>query len=102
MAEPFNINFSDGGEIQKITFSGLLVINHIEKIIDSAKEKISFDKSIEIEISDCENIDITFIQFLIALQKTWLQAGLEFSVKAVIKDDLIRLVENAGFINVLK
>lgn len=102
MAEPFKIKFSDGGDSQNITFSGVLVINHIEKIITSAKEQLNFDKSLEVVVDECDNIDITFIQFLIALQKSWMQRGLEFSVKANIKDDLVRLIENAGFINVLK
>lgn len=102
MAEPFNIQFSKDANLQVVSFSGQLVINHIEKIIDSAKEHLDFDKSVEVVVEDCGNIDITFIQFLIALQKTWMQNGLEFSVKASVKEELIRLVENAGFINVLK
>ncbi len=102
MAEPFNIQFSKGANLQVVSFSGQLVINHIEKIIDNAKEHLDFDKSVEVVVEDCGNIDITFIQFLIALQKTWMQNGLEFSVKASVKEELIRLVENAGFINVLK
>ena len=102
MAEPFNIQFSTEANLQVVSFSGQLAINHIEKIISNAKEQLDFDQSLEVVIEDCENIDITFVQFLIALQKTWLQKGLDFSVKASVKEELVRLIENAGFINVLK
>lgn len=102
MAEPFSIQFSEDPNLQVLSFSGQLVINHIERITTLAKEQLDFDKSLEVVVENCENIDITFVQFVFALQKTWLQKGLDFSVKASVKEELIRLIENAGFINVLK
>jgi hypothetical protein len=102
MAEPYQIQFSADANVQIISFSGHLVINHIEKIVNSAKTQLDYEKSVEVVITNCDNIDITFIQFLIALQKTWMQNGLEFSVKSDIKEDLVRLIENSGFKNILK
>ena len=82
MAEPYQIQFSTDADLQVVTFSGQLVINHIEKITNSAKSQLDYGKSVEVVIENCDNIDITFIQFLIAFQKTWMQNGMEFSVKS--------------------
>lgn len=102
MTEPFSIQYSVSENLQLLSFSGQLVINHIEKIVGHVKERLDYGKSVEILVEACENMDITFIQFLVALQKTWMQKGLEFSVRSTVKEDLVRLIENAGFINVLK
>ncbi len=102
MAEPFAIQLVDNADDQAITFSGNLVINHIDKIASKVKEITNTKKSLEIIVDKCEGIDITFIQLIIALQKTWMQNGLEFSVQARIKEEHTRLIENAGFINILK
>ncbi len=102
MAEPYQIQFSTDADLQVVTFSGQLVINHIEKITNSAKSQLDYGKSVEVVIENCDNIDITFIQFLIAFQKTWMQNGMEFSVKSSVKEELIHLIENAGFTNILK
>ena len=102
MAEPYQIQFSTDADLQVVTFSGQLVINHIEKITNSAKSQLDYGKSVEVVIENCDNIDITFIQFLIAFQKTWMQNGMEFSAKSSVKEELIHLIENAGFTNILK
>mgnify|MGYP003588004404 CR=1 FL=1 len=102
MAEPYQIQFSTDADLQVVTFSGQLVINHIEKITNSAKSQLDYGKSVEVVIENCDNIDITFIQFIIAFKKTWMQNGMEFSVKSSVKEELIHLIENAGFTNILK
>lgn len=102
MAEPFQIRFSKGEEGSTLTFSGQLIINHIDKIVGDVKQQLDQKSSLEVVIEACENIDITFIQFLISLQKTWMQNELEFSVKSEIKPEQMKLIENSGFVNLLK
>jgi len=98
--KPFEIKFKDDKKKLTIKFSGSLVINHIEDIISTIKDRIDFTKDLHLNISNPDNIDLTFIQLVVSLQKTVLNKNLDFSVSAKIKDDLSLILTNAGFNNI--
>ncbi len=97
--EPFEIKFKDEPQLLTIKFSGNLIINHIEEIIVTVKKEVNMTKSLHINISNPESIDVTFIQLVISMQKTYLKKDLDFSVSAKIKDELKLILTNAGFNN---
>ena len=99
--KPFEIKFKDDKKKLTIKFSGSLVINHIEDITSTIKDKIDFTKNLHLNISNPDNIDLTFIQLIVSLQKTFLSKNLDFSVSAKIKDDLNLILANAGFNNII-
>lgn len=99
--KPFEIKFKDDTKKLTVKFSGTLVINHIEDIITTIKDEVDFTKNLHINISNPDNIDLTFIQLVISLQKTSLNKNLDFSVSAKIKDGLSLILTNAGFNNII-
>jgi hypothetical protein len=99
--KPFEIKFKDDKQKLTVKFSGSLVINHIEDIITEIKDRVDFTKSLHINISNPDNIDLTFIQLVVSLQKSYLDNNLDFSVSAKIKDDLNLILTNAGFNNII-
>ncbi len=99
--KPFEIKFKDDKQKLTVKFSGSLVINHIEDIITEIKDRVDFTKSLHINISNPDNIDLTFIQLVVSLQKSYIDNNLDFSVSAKIKDDLNLILTNAGFNNII-
>ncbi len=99
--KPFEIKLKDEKKKLTVTFSGSLVINHIESIVSTIKKGVDFTKSIHINISNPDSIDLTFIQLVVSLQKAYINKGLDFSVSAKIKDDLNLILTNAGFNNII-
>jgi hypothetical protein len=99
--KPFEIKIKDDKQKLTVKFSGSLVINHIEDIITEIKDRVDFTKSLHINISNPDNIDLTFIQLVVSLQKSYLDNNLDFSVSAKIKDDLNLILTNAGFNNII-
>ena len=99
--KPFEIKFKDEPQKLTVNFSGNLVINYVDEIVTTIKDKVDFKKSLHINISNPDNIDLTFIQLVISLQKTYLNKNLDFSVTAKIKDDLTLILTNAGFNNII-
>ena len=99
--KPLEIKFKDEPQKLTVKFSGNLTINYVEEIVTTIKDKVDFKKSLHINISNPDNIDLTFIQLVISLQKTYLNKKLDFSVSAKIKDDLTLILTNAGFNNII-
>jgi hypothetical protein len=94
---PYEIKFKDESKKLTIKFSGNLVINHIEEICNIVFEKTDVKKSLHLNIANPDTIDLTFIQFVLSLQKTYLNKDVDFSVTAKLRDDLKLLLGNAGF-----
>lgn len=98
---PYEVVCDELPEKMIIRFSGQLIINFIESITASVKEKVNTSKNLEIQVAQPDSIDVTFIQLLEALKNTYQSAGKEVSVSAQLKDELSTLIENSGFNYVL-
>ncbi len=101
MDKPFEIKIRKKSDLQTVKFSGNLMINYIEEIAKTVKEKVDLSKAVHVDIASPENIDLTFIQLVLSLQKTCLSNSVEFTVSSKIKDDLKLLLANAGFNNII-
>jgi len=100
MDKPFEVKIKNKSGHQAVTFSGNLVINYIEEITKTVNDKVDVSKAVHVDIANPDNMDLTFIQLVLSLQKTCLNNSVEFTVSSKIKDDLKLLLANAGFKNI--
>ena len=101
MDKPFEIKIKNKADKLTLKFSGSLVINYIEEITKEVKEKMDMSKAIHVNIANPENIDLTFIQLVMSIQKTCINKNIEFTVSAKIKEDQKLLLTNAGFNSII-
>lgn len=99
---PYFVNYEDSAESGTLTFSGQLIINFIESLTTVVKERINTKKDLVIAIDNPESMDVTFIQLLLAIKASYKESGKSIRITANLKDELSRLIENAGFTYVLK
>ena len=99
--ENFHIQVQNTQDGIKLNFSGQLTIAHIHKIKDAVSENVDFNKDIEVEVDNPENLDITFLQLIHSLKTTAEANKRQFSVSATLPNELESLVSNAGFADLL-
>lgn len=96
MSNPFSIAAADKQGTMTVTFSGNLIINHIEKIYEEMQELITPEQPVTFIIDNPDNLDITFVQMIISVKRLWKEKGSEFHVKTELKDDLKQLIAKVG------
>ncbi|SMO58006.1 hypothetical protein SAMN06265379_10375 [Saccharicrinis carchari] len=102
MSKPFSIDIKQDNDLQKITFSGQLIINHIDAIKEEFIESINLTKPLSISVNYPDGIDITFIQLIVAIKKAYNKNGIHINVEGKLHDEALSLIANAGFNNLLK
>lgn len=98
----YKIEIFEKKEGAEIHFSGNLIINNIEKIVEEIRENVSMERGYTLFIDNPENIDITFIQLIISIRKQIEANGNKLAVKATLKDDVRQLIQKAGLENTIK
>ena len=78
--------------ITEIHFSGSLIINHIAKIYEDLKGIVTKDKQYSLFIDNPESLDITFVELVISLKKSFK----ELKVTSTLKDDILQLLTKNG------
>lgn len=78
--------------INEIHFSGSLIINHIAKIYEDLKGIVTKDKQYSLFIDNPESLDITFVELVISLKKSFK----ELKVTSTLKDDILQLLTKNG------
>jgi len=96
MSNPYTIAAADKQGTMEVKFGGNLIINHIEKIYEEMQELITPEQPVTFIIDNPDNLDITFVQMVIAVKHLWKAKGKEFHVKTELKDDLKQLMAKAG------
>jgi len=72
---------NEQGLITDLTIGGLLVVENSQHIkIELLGALPRFDDSIKIEISEVDDIDLTFIQLIVAFRKQLYEKGTEFQL----------------------
>lgn len=97
MSSVYSLDVTNEGGKRQLTFSGDLIINHIDKMAAEVKEAIQSPSDTVVVVSDPSNIDMTFIQLLLAIRRQTTDGGKVFEVKSTIKDDLKELIRKSGF-----
>ncbi len=98
---PYTVIHDELPEQTIIRFSGQLIINHIEKIVEVVKSGLKTDKDLQIEIDNPESVDVTFIQLVLALKATLAANGKATNINAELKPEVQALIKNSGFQYVL-
>lgn len=88
---------NEQGLITHLKMGGLLVVEyaqHIKKELVDTLENLS--KTVEIQIGEVDDIDISFIQLIIAYTKRIAEKEIKFNLKWELEEDQRLLFENVG------
>lgn len=102
MDAPFKIKVNQSDSETGIMVSGDLIINHIEKIKEAFDNAIDTSKDLTLDLNDVTSIDITFIQLVISLKKSFQSSGNQIVFKNNFNDEIMTLLKNAGFNNLFE
>jgi anti-anti-sigma regulatory factor len=93
---------NEQGLITDLTIGGLLVVENSQHIkIELLGVLSRLDKSVKIEISEVDNIDLSFIQLIVAFRRQLYENGIKFQFNWSLDYDQRLLFENVGLINEL-
>jgi ABC-type transporter Mla MlaB component len=97
MTENFNVDIKDNKSQLTMVFSGQLTINSIAKITESIKSHLKKPSAVNITVIDADNIDLTFIQLLKAIENSGKKKGFDVNISISASEDIASLLKNAGF-----
>jgi anti-anti-sigma regulatory factor len=97
MDSPFLLDMTQDNDTVKLTFSGDLIINYIDAIKEEVEKSINYSKNLHIQLSNPTSVDITFVQIIFSLKKTFKNKGKSIQIKAELSDEISLLISNAGF-----
>jgi len=98
---PYKVIYEELPEKVLLHFSGQLIINYIENITEAVTNKVTASKDLDVKIDNPDSIDVTFIQLLLSIIKTFEANDKKVSVTSELKDELKTLIGNSGFSYVL-
>lgn len=84
-------------QLDRLSFSGELSFSHIQYIKDESDGYTSINKPLHIIIKDVEMLDLSFIQFIIALKNLHLENKIELNIN----DEISDLIKVSGFYELL-
>nr|WP_319400366.1 hypothetical protein [uncultured Carboxylicivirga sp.] len=94
---PYKVQYDELPEKNILRFSGQLIINYIESITEIVKDKLTTSKDLDIQVEDPDAVDVTFIQLLFSIKKTFDVAGTNVTVTSELKEEVKTLIGNSGF-----
>lgn len=101
MSSIYSLSITDDNGKKHLKFSGDLVINHIDKMTAEVKDALPQPVDTIVTIDNPDNVDMTFIQLLIAIQRSTRQANKSFELHTTLKDDIKELLQKAGLDSVM-
>lgn len=96
MSSMYSLEVTQENGCKGLKFGGDLVINHIDKMTNEVREALASPSDVSVVVDNPSNIDMTFMQLVIAIKHSCQKAGKNFKVSATLKDDLKELVVKAG------
>ncbi|MCW3806409.1 hypothetical protein [Plebeiibacterium marinum] len=102
MDTAFSVDVKIDKDQSKMLISGELIINHIGKIKESILDAVDFSNDLKIQVANPSAMDITFIQLMSSLVKSYQNKGKNCTVEGTLGEDVYGLVSNAGFNNLFK
>ncbi len=85
-----------------LVFTGLLTIKHIEGIYTNTMDEIQDLDNVEIQIKQVNDLDLSFLQFLVYLETKLNDMGITHKKTIVINELVTDLITNSGFESYLK
>lgn len=98
----FQISSDEKGLVSRLSIGGLLVVENAQKLkqeLLGILHKLS--NSVQIEIDEVDNIDLSFIQLIVSFTSQLNENGIKFTIKWNLDDDQRTLFENVGLSNEL-
>lgn len=93
---------NDLGQFETVEFSGLLVLKNAESIKNELFIVVkNLNNKVRIVISDVQDIDISFIQLILAFIQFMDNNHIAYKFEWNLSDELQTLLENVGFSNEL-
>ncbi len=96
MSSVYSLEITQADGKKELKFGGDLVINHIDKMAAEVRDALPEPADVAVTIADPSNIDMTFIQLVIAIRHQTQAAGKKFELHTTLKDDLKELAQKAG------
>jgi len=88
---------NEQGLIFHVKIGGLLVVEYAQNIKKELVDTLeNLNKTLEIQIGEVDDIDISFIQLIIAYTKRIAEKGIKFNLKWELEEDQRLLFENVG------
>lgn len=84
-------------EPEKLFFEGNLTIHHIQFIKQEVEQKINNYKPLQIKVSNVAQLDLSFLQLLMALKKKYDRNATAISVHLELSQELEHYLLVAGF-----
>lgn len=85
--------------LEVVGLEGALGIEHAETTRSRLKELLSKNKSVRVNLSKVESIDLSIVQVLIAAKKTARQKGLKVMIENQMSPGVIRAFWLSGMVN---
>ncbi|PLX03622.1 MAG: hypothetical protein C0594_10195 [Marinilabiliales bacterium] len=101
MAANYSVSYRKNRNSKKaqLSFEGNLAINNIEQIRKDVLTRLYEFEELEISVSNVSGIDLSFIQLLLAIQKTFKKGKVSFDFN--IKDEYNTLLDKSGLNKVM-
>lgn len=87
---------TQGKEADKLEFEGALIIQSIKQIKQDIEQKINKTKPLHIRVSKIIQLDLSFLQLLLALKKDYDNLGLSIHIQMELEQDLQQLMQISG------
>lgn len=101
--EAYQLTFSKEKNVTHITCCGDLTIRNTKSILSEFIVQKEYTRSLLIELTDVEFIDLTFLQLLVSIIKEHTNtASNSFQFKYQLEEEHLDLLINTGFIDILK
>ncbi len=99
MDTAYSVDINQDKDLTHIIFGGELIINHILKIKEDISKDLEIDHNLSIKVTNPSSIDITFIQLVCSLKKSYESKGYNVDIEATLNEEVYSLVNNSGFKN---
>lgn len=78
-------------------FEGALTIQHVMEIKQDIEQRINKTSPLHISLKKVTQLDLSFLQLLLALKKNYSSHGLSMQIHMELEQDLRQLIQISGF-----
>ncbi len=97
MDAAYSVDIKQDKDLAHVIFAGELIINHILKIKEEISNVLEINHNLSIKVTNPSSIDITFIQLICSLKKSYESKGYNVDIEATLNEEIYSLVNNSGF-----
>jgi anti-anti-sigma regulatory factor len=95
----FNVKKEKDRDLLRLVLSGFLDIGNVSAIKDELSVLGDLPQKLEVKIEQVENIDLSFLQLMVAFKKEHPDCQITFNWD--LDQEFFRIIQGAGFVDVL-